>query len=555
MVASVASRTRTRALSFWLYRRRHVAALALLVAWYGWATLPHLGDFPLVSWDEGMIAAPAYKLAAQGVYGNDLYAGYYQSEDYNYEYLPAYPLLLALTFKLFGVGVIQARMTAVLFGLGALLLTYALGRQMYGAATGLLAAALLVGVRLRIAPDTSGVVLLDITRVARYEPPTICLTLATCCCLLWAESRAEAGRLPWRYALVGLLAGLATLTHPNGALVLPVVVAALCWQHGLSMLRRPPLYLILGAWAFTLLPWLAYIAQHPADYYGQMLRQSATGRFELANPMFYWSNLRGEPRRYADLLRADGALGLASRWGLWLICLGILAANLRLWRSVRQSCRLADRLLLLALPLMAFLLGLLNSVKWYHYMAVLQPFAALQAAYGCMAIWRWAQAPRARLVRLLLALLLAGALAESGIAVARSLDRAGSISPYARLMEPIARAVPAGSRILIYHSYWFGLARVETRSILLPFYLSSPYYRPGAPPMPETLQRLALDYVLADSHVEPEAVAPPSPGMEQLVEAQRQEFMRYLREHCADVVLHAADPDYGNITLYKCAEK
>src|SRR5262249_2162365 len=163
--------------------------------------------------------------------------------------------------------------------------------------------------------------------------------------------------------------GLATLTHPNGALILPVVVATLCWQYGLVMLRRPPLYLILGAWALTLLPWLAYIAQHPADYYGQMLRQSATGRFELANPMFYWNTRGGEPRCYVGLLRADGALGLAGRWGLWLICLGILAANLRLWRSVRQSTRLADRLLLLALPLMAFLLGLLISVKWYHYMA------------------------------------------------------------------------------------------------------------------------------------------------------------------------------------------
>jgi len=163
--------------------------LALLVCWYGWATLPHLGDFPLVSWDEGMIAAPAYKLAAQGIYGNDLYAGYYQSDMYNYEYMPAYPLLLALTFKLFGVGVLQARLSAVVCGLGALLLTFVLGRQMYGTPIGLLAATLLVGVRLRVAPDVSGVVLLDVARVARYEPLTLCLALATCCCLLWSESK------------------------------------------------------------------------------------------------------------------------------------------------------------------------------------------------------------------------------------------------------------------------------------------------------------------------------------------------------------------------------
>jgi 4-amino-4-deoxy-L-arabinose transferase-like glycosyltransferase len=595
MVSSVANRTRTGALSLWLYRWRHVAVLALLIAWYGWATLPHLGDFPLVSWDEGMIAAPAYKLAAHGVYGNDLYAGYYQSEAYNYEYLPIYPLVLALTFKLFGVGVIQARMTAALFGLGALLLTYALGRQMYGAATGLLAAALLVGIRLRIAPDTSGVVLLDIARVARYEPLTLCLALATCCCLLWAESmlttnqaladppnitakeaKAAKKRAPtrfqsplrslrlgypalgaplavyWRYAATGVLAGLATLTHPNGALLLPVVVGALCWQHGLAALRRPPLYLILGGWALSLLPWLAYIAQRPADYYGQMLRQSATGRFDLTNPAFYWSNLGREPYRYADFLRGAGGLGLAARAGLWLTCVAILSANVLLWRSARRSRSFADRLLLLALPIMAGLLGLLISVKWYHYMALLLPFAAIQAAYGFVALWRWSRS-RARYAQILLGALLAAALIEGGVAVAHNLQRAGATSSYTRLMDPIARVVPTGSRILIYHSYWFGLAHDQTRSILLPFYLSSPYYRPGAPTMQETLQRLSLDYLLADSHVEPEVVAPPSPGMEQFVETQQQEFMRYMRQHCADVVTRVDDPDYGKITLYRCA--
>src|SRR5690349_3478049 len=94
-----------------LFRKRlGVVLLVCVVGWYGLATLPYLNNFPRPTQDEAQIAAPGYKLAMEGVYGQDLYTGYYKSEQYVYEFLPLHSLLLALCFKLFGMGMWQARL-------------------------------------------------------------------------------------------------------------------------------------------------------------------------------------------------------------------------------------------------------------------------------------------------------------------------------------------------------------------------------------------------------------------------------------------------------------
>src|SRR5437867_12626523 len=124
----------------WLRQRQVAILLVLLIGWYSLATLPYLGDFPLLEWAQMGIAAPAYKLATQGVYGNDLFSGFYRTETYNYEYMPLYPLLVALSFKILGLGVWQARIVSVLCGLATLVLTFWLGRQLYDSTVGLVAA-------------------------------------------------------------------------------------------------------------------------------------------------------------------------------------------------------------------------------------------------------------------------------------------------------------------------------------------------------------------------------------------------------------------------------
>src|SRR5215475_7488755 len=156
-------------LAAWVRKRQVAVLLALVVGWYGLATLPYLDKFPRPTQDEAQIAAPGYKLATQGVYGQDLYTGYYDSERYVYEFMPLHSLLLALSFKLFGQGMWQARLVSVLCGLATVMLTYNLGRRLYGPAIGLLAAAFLCVARLSLEPYMSGVPLLDFAHVVRYD--------------------------------------------------------------------------------------------------------------------------------------------------------------------------------------------------------------------------------------------------------------------------------------------------------------------------------------------------------------------------------------------------
>ena len=54
-------------------------------------SLDRLSVFPAVGEDEPWIAAAPYKLASEGVYGSDLFAGYYGVDRHNYQHMPLYP--------------------------------------------------------------------------------------------------------------------------------------------------------------------------------------------------------------------------------------------------------------------------------------------------------------------------------------------------------------------------------------------------------------------------------------------------------------------------------
>ena len=89
-------------------RRLQTVALLGLVA-YLLVSLDHLTVFPPIGEDEPWLAAAPYKLATQGVFGSDLFTGYYGMERHFYEQMPVYQLAQSAIFKLFGVGVLQMR--------------------------------------------------------------------------------------------------------------------------------------------------------------------------------------------------------------------------------------------------------------------------------------------------------------------------------------------------------------------------------------------------------------------------------------------------------------
>ncbi|HEY3232114.1 MAG TPA: glycosyltransferase family 39 protein [Roseiflexaceae bacterium] len=535
----------------WLRRRRVAVLLAFVVGWYGLVTLPYLDNFPHPTQDEAQIAAPGYKLATQGVYGQDLYTGYYHSEQYVYEFMPMHSLLLALCFKLFGLGMWQARLVSALCGLATVLLTYDLGRRLYGATLGLLAAAILCVARLSLEPQMSGIPLLDFARVIRYDIVVPVWVLASCICFYRAHLRGS--RLG--YAAAGVLAGLATLSHIYGAFVLIVFVAVLLWERKWRIVLGAPIYLVIAGWALTMLPWLIYALQDPAAYYGQTLVDQSAGRYDVLNPAFYWSNIIHEGDRYWRLFGSRGAGLLQPRPGIWLLIAGVLGANAILLRRARRGLSLPDRLLLLSPVVLFGLLALLINVKDYRYIIVLLPFFALQIAFTLIAFWRSA-GERARWLRWVCGIMLAAVVVEGGVGLAQMLRNARAASPYQRLADAVAQVLPPHARIMMVGFYWVGLAQYDVRSLDLPFRFTNPnFYKPQPLSMEQALQRVAPNYVLVDPLVEKYVFDPVQPGDSTILLQQKRAITQSLHEHCATLVATVDGPeyaDYGPMKVYRC---
>jgi 4-amino-4-deoxy-L-arabinose transferase-like glycosyltransferase len=537
--------------------RAHAASLLLaaLVGWYLLATVPYLDQFPVMEWAQMRIITPAYKLATDGTYGNDLLTGFSHAEQRNYEYMPLYPLQVALAFSVLGPGIWQARVVSLLGGLLTILLTYALGRRLAGDRVGLIAAAALVLLRLGVPVpgevnrigielNASGIPLLDLARVVRFDVWVPVWVLAACLCFFAARPRDSR----MGYAATGFLAGLATLTHVYGAFILVVLAVVLVGTGGWRVLRQPPLYLMAGGWLLALLPWAIYVAGDLAAYRGQMAKHGTPG--EILGPGAYLDNLLREPWRYLSWL--GGSFRHPVLWprlGIWLLGAGIATALPLLWRHSRATRSPGDLFLLVAWPILALLLALLVHYKRYYYVLILMPFLALQLGCVAQVIWdqtRW----RPTLVRVGLSAVLALALVEGALGVGQSWQMARAATDYGALTAALNQAIPPGSRVLLAEPYWLGLASYEARSIQLPFLLSDPRFSPQPRPLAVVLEELRPDFVVTEERLL-DIYAREASQVGENAQNWR-ELDEFLLRSCPLVVATVSTPDYGDVKVYAC---
>jgi len=205
--------------------RGHVA-LGALLAYFVATSVRHVDVVPPVFEDEPWFASTGFKLATDGVFGSDVFTGFYGMERRYYAFMPVAPMLLAAAFRLFGFGLVQLRLESVALGAMTLALTYALGRRLFGHAVGVVAVAFLVLVRTdavtRIAP--TGILFLDAPRIGRYDMPTPVFGLAALLAYVSARDRgaARAGGLGRPRLEHELHAGLADVQRDALARVLDV---------------------------------------------------------------------------------------------------------------------------------------------------------------------------------------------------------------------------------------------------------------------------------------------------------------------------------------------
>jgi len=191
--------------------------------------------------DEGGTLSLARTLVEDGVYAIRNSDGY-QSFGTVQSVGPTVILPIALSFKLFGVGLLQGRLVMALWLTLTIFAFYSLGRELFGVRSAILAMLLLLSLPF-------GLVMLG--RQALGEVPAICLLLSGS--LTWIRAiRTNKYRY---YAFAGLLFGLSMITKSQyvlmvgGALILSTPLSIWHFKRGI----KPIAIIAFIAFAFVIL--------------------------------------------------------------------------------------------------------------------------------------------------------------------------------------------------------------------------------------------------------------------------------------------------------------
>ncbi len=496
--------------------------------------------FPAWNQDEPWIASVAYSLVTQGTYGSQMFSGYAGMDKHYFDFMPTYPWLLAGLFKLVGIGTFQIRLMPLLCGLLVLLFTFLVGRQVGGVRVGALAIVLLVGQRIMIGTPQTGIPLLDIARIGRYDIAVPLFGLLACAAFNRAE---QLDRSRW-YVVSGVLIGLAGLTHLYGLFWLPALLIAHIWRRGPSALRSPHIYLLFAGFVVVWLPWVGYVVANWADYLGQM--RIVGRRFDLLTLRFYQDNISREPDRYRQLGLMLQSGPDFTRVGGWLAVLGLpVAFGLALWPK-RRIGGLPGFSVAIALFVHLLLFTVLFEPKTYSYTIAIWPLLAILLA--CLGIWVW-DLYRQRVVRGVLLGVLLLVLAEGGQRVVVSHSEAAKLSSFDAYMARISAQIPAGARVMGLHNYWFQLRDHPFQTWVVPVLLTEPEIKlDGTIPIDNAIGLFRPDVFLIDRNI--------AEHLDRLAEPQHPQhvsfglFWRYMKKHQARLVATIDDPTYGPMQIY-----
>jgi hypothetical protein len=271
----------------------------------------------------------------------------------------------AAIFRLFGVGVFQARLTSLLWGGLLLLMVYWLGRRYWGRAVGLAAAVLLA---------VSNPFLVG-THTLRPDVQVVTMVLAA---LLLAERSLDAAaRRPLLWAfLAGLVLGLVEDTHPNGLAFFPLVGLVYPLRQGWrDFLRRREAWVFVGGIVAAALYYLAVrFVPDPGGFIAALgywvgVDKAPPAIREAGGPLAKLGAMLGnEILRYEDYF-GEEPLELA------VVLLGLAGG---LWMAVRGSY--PARLILLGLAFAFLFFVVAVSMKSKYYMLLTFPLYLLLLA-------------------------------------------------------------------------------------------------------------------------------------------------------------------------------
>jgi len=323
--------------------------------------------FYSLDWDGGIGAHPDERYivgVAESLRWPERLNPFDVAPDYPYGHLPLYLLALVAGLVPDVDPLLVGRALAVLFDLGTVALTFALGQRIYGERAGLLAAAFVALMVLHV-------------QQAHFYTADVPLAFFVLGTLLFAVRLAEGGRTH-QALLAGAWAGLALGTKFSAALLVLPLGAALMANPAQALpgrcRARSKRGLECGAAALV-----AFALTNPCallalpTFWRNVARQGAIARGVLDVP--YTRQFHATwPYLYSLVQQLRWGMG----WPLGLVAFGGLAWAV--WRAVREPPRRAEWVLLAwAVPCFAFA-GALYA-KFPRYLLPLTPLLALYAAH------------------------------------------------------------------------------------------------------------------------------------------------------------------------------
>ncbi len=507
-------------------RKADLAALTILVIVFGAISIWNLDRFPPLQEDEPWILSPGYKFFTQGIFGSDLFTGYYGMERHYLEFMPLMSLLQGAASRLFGLGVFQMRVVPVALGMLTLILTYAVARKlsMSSRPIGLFAVLLLLFWPWGAGNDrimSTGIPLVDVSRIARYDilvPP-----LGLGAWWFWLRARST-GRNRHDF-LAGLLAGMAGLAHYYGLFWIVALLLLLLLER-LYFTYQPTLRSLGQIMAGASVPWLIWIfvlASNWDDYKGQLILSRET--FKPLSLSFYVENILNERHRYA---LGVGEMATMVHPGFWLIALGVPAALVWLWG---RAARLRDReALWLLVPCLVFplLFALLVKIKRFSYLVTVAPLFALLVA----ALLAHLLEARRGAYRAVVVVIVGLTVFQGAWAIFRMQRTASQAVPPRQIFSELRQVVPSSARVLGREIYWLALADRQYRSFYLPLLLSDPERHENPIPFAEAMKLNAPDIVLLDATTMRNLLDRSRPGMS----VYHDEFWAYMSQHKARLI-------------------
>lgn len=254
------------------------AGLTVVVLVYLHNALPYLTAMPRVNVDEPWLMERGYQVMRTGVPSQPMLG-----LDHAYLLQVGYGYLLAVWMAIFGVGILQARLLAVVLGLGIITMVATVGRRALDPVAGL-------GAALFLALDSN---FLGGVRSARTDIPSVFFVAGA----FAAYVRGRRLSRPFWFAVSGASLGLGVLCHGNAFWAGLILLAWYVVDYGRDVFVLPYGYALIAGALVTFGPYLAVVLWRWSDVQAQ-IANFAADRVPGWRPSFVVQQILRESERY-----------------------------------------------------------------------------------------------------------------------------------------------------------------------------------------------------------------------------------------------------------------